>query len=83
MKFNNVELTEETILKARRWFADNARECANDARSGEVKVNDLPAYLASCAKRESDAIAGVYDHSFAFMQMAHYIHTGESVALLP
>lgn len=83
MKFNNVELTEETILKARRWFADNARECANEARDGTVRVNDLPAYLVSCGKREAEAVAGEYDQTFTFMQRAYYIQTGESVALLP
>ena len=35
------------------------------------------------AARKASALAGEFDHTFTFMQRAHYMQTGECVALLP
>lgn len=83
MKFAGVELTEESILKAREWFADNARGCIEEVQNGSVKVNDPESYFKWCEERVKDALAGHNDHTLTFLQRAHYIQTGECVALLP
>lgn len=83
MKFSGVELTDESIQKAREWFRDNALACIEEVRSGEVKVNDPEEYFAWCNERAKNAMEGKSDHTFAFMQRAHFIQTGECVALLP
>lgn len=82
-KFAGVELTEETIQKTRKWFADNAQGCIDEVRSGKVKVNDPEAYYAWREESINDALAGRNDHTVTFLQRAHFIQTGECVALLP
>lgn len=76
-------LTQESIQAARQWFADNALACIAEAREGAVKVNDPEAYYLECRQRHEDALAGKYDHTFTFVQRAHFIQTGEMRALLP
>jgi hypothetical protein len=90
MKFSGVELTAESIKAAHEWYADNARACIAEVKSGAVRVNDDAAYFAW---RESDAAthdahangtaSAEYRYSFAFLQRAHTIQTGECIALLP
>lgn len=78
-----VQFTPETIAAARQSFADGAMACIEEVQSGAVHVNDPEGYFAwrrECARR---ALAGEYDHSFAFWQRAVYIQTGECPALLP
>lgn len=83
MKFAGTKITQESILKAREWFADNCDACIEEATSGAVFVNDLPSYILWREKQKAEVLAGKHDHTFTFMQKAHYIQTGESVALLP
>lgn len=83
MKFNGVTLTQETIIAARQWFADNAQACIDEVTSGAVRVNDPETYFEWRRQSAADSLAGKNDHTFTFMQRAHYIQTGESVALLP
>jgi len=83
MKFAGTKITQESILKAREWFADNYDACIEEAASGAVFVNDLPSYIIWREKQKAEVLAGKHDHTFTFMQKAHYIQTGESVALLP
>ena len=83
MKFNGVELTQETILATRQWFADNAMACIAEVESGAVKVNDPEKYFAWRKESAANSLAGKNDHTFTFMQRAHYLQTGECVALLP
>ena len=82
-KFAGVELTEESMQKTREWFADNAQGCIDEVVSGDVRVNDPETYFQMCETRKEDAIAGRYDNTLAFLQRAHYIQTGECIALLP
>jgi hypothetical protein len=81
-QFNGVVLTEDTMQKTREWFANNARECIEEVRSGEVKVNDPEAYYTWCEERAKRALEGHYDHTFAFLQRAYFIQTGKSIAFL-
>jgi hypothetical protein len=83
MKFNGVTLTQDTIQKARQWFADNAQACIDEVRSGEVKVNDPESYFEWRKQSASDTLDGKNDHTFAFLQCAYWIQTGECIALLP
>lgn len=83
MKFNNVELTEETILATRKHVADIAQACIDDAVSGKTKVNDLENYCQWRNGHIKDGMAGFHDHTFAFLQRAYWIQTGEMIGLLP
>lgn len=78
-----VALRNESIQAARQWFHDNALACIAEVESGEVKVNDLEKFRAWKTESAADALAGKYDHTLAFLQRAHFIQTGECVALLP
>jgi hypothetical protein len=80
--FAGVELTAETIQRTRQWFADNAQACIDGAESGRTQVNDLGRYVAWRRQCIADSLAGKGDHTFAFLQRAHFIQTGESVPLL-
>ncbi len=82
-KFNGVTLTSETILATRQWFADNDQACIDEAVSGQVRVNDLPSFIEWKKQSIADGLVGKWDHTFAFLQRAYFIQTGESVALLP
>lgn len=86
MKFAGVEITQESIISARQWYADNCHACIDEVLSGRVVLPSHTAPLDYFAWQKSQAtksMAGEYDHSLAFMQKAHYLQTGESVALLP
>ena len=76
-------LTNETILQTRQWFADNAMACIAEVKSGEVRVNDTAKYFAWREQSASDALAGKFDHSLAFLQRATFIQTGICHAILP
>lgn len=78
-----TKLTEASIQAARQWYADNAQACIDEVASGAVRVNDVQSYYTWCRQRAEDALAGLYDHTLAFLQRAHYIQTSECIALLP
>ena len=77
-----VTLTDETIAATRAWYIDNAEKCIKQAQSGEVRVNNLKEYVQGQTLRIVNMTAGCYDNTLGFIQMAYYIQTGESVALL-
>jgi len=81
-KFNGVTLTPDSIQKTRQWFADNAQACIDEVASGAVRVNDPESYFEWRRKQIADSLAGRSDHTFTFLQHAHYLQTGECVALL-
>lgn len=81
--FNGTPLTDETINATRQWFADNAQACIDEAVRGDVRVNDLAGYTAQQLERAASSLRGEGDHTFTFLQRAHYIQTGECVTLLP
>lgn len=82
MKFNDTEITQETIQRTRQHFADIAQGCINEAISGEVKVNNLQSYIEWQHGSIEYALSGKNDFTFTFMQRAYWLQTGEMVALL-
>lgn len=81
-RFNGVTLTPESLAAARQWYADNWRLCLEEAESGRQSVNDLATYRAWCLANMEKALTDTR-LSFAMLQRAYFIQTGESVALLP
>lgn len=92
MKFNGVEITQEIIVRTRQHFADNCTLCAASAieygsipkdqlQEGKFFVNDLAGYIADRQAVALDFIEGKNDNSFTFWQRAHWLQTGECVAL--
>ncbi|KAF1011077.1 MAG: hypothetical protein E5299_01498 [Burkholderia gladioli] len=79
--FNGVVITDETIKKTRQWYADNAAHCIAEAESGTVRVNDLDEYRKWRQQQAARSLDGLDDHTFAFLQRAYFIQTGESVPL--
>lgn len=85
-KFNNEEITQESILLTRQHFADIRQDCIDEVLNGTVKLpsHTLQAdYSARCRQRAEDDLAGINDHSLTFLQRAYWIQTGKSIALLP
>jgi hypothetical protein len=82
MRVNNVEITEETILKTRQYFINNHRACIDDAISGRTRVNDLQGYIRSEEDRIFGLEEGLSDHTLTFVQAALWIQTGECIAIL-
>lgn len=83
LKFNGLQLTEESILKTRNWFHDNSLACIEEVKSGKVYVNDQEYYFNWRKEEAKEYLEGKSDHTLTFLQRAYYIQTGESVALLP
>jgi hypothetical protein len=83
LKFNGVELTEESIQKTRKWFSDNSIACIEEVKSGKVRVNDRESYFEWMNRSAKEYMEGQHDYTVAFLQRAYFIQTGESVALLP
>ena len=81
--FAGVKLTPESMTAARQWYADNWKALLSDAESGRRRVNDLATYRAWCERAAEQALDVSRIPSFAMLQRAHFIQTGESVALLP
>lgn len=76
-------ITPESIQAARNWFAANALACIAEVKEGRVKVNDPERYFEECRERHDAVLRGESDHTFALLQRAHYIQTGEMRPLLP
>lgn len=81
-RFAGVDLTPETMQRTREWFADNSRKCIEEAQSGHTRVNDLESYVAWREQCAADSLAGKGDHTFAFLQRAHFMQTGTMIPLL-
>ncbi|WP_124115428.1 hypothetical protein [Paenibacillus xylanexedens] len=83
MRFNGLELTEESIQKTRQLFADISLACIEEVECGKVRVNDPESYFAWRKEEAKEVMEGKADHTLTFLQRAYYVQTGESVALLP
>lgn len=81
-RFNNTELTEQTMQETRQFFADNKDACIAEVLSGAVKVNNNESYFKWMLEMKAEALCGGQDHIFTFLQRAYYIQTGECIALL-
>lgn len=75
-------MTNELIIKTREHFVSVERACIEEAVSGKVRVNDLASYIQWCERNIEAHLAGQSDHTFTFRQYAHYLETGQCVALL-
>ena len=82
LKFNNVELTEETILKTREYFYNVCIECVNGAINSEFYVNNVDNYIQFKKENAESYINGEFDHILSFLQKAYHIQTGKNVPLL-
>lgn len=82
MRVNGIAITHETILKTREHFADNARACINDVRSGTLRPNNPERYIAEEQSLIADILDGKSDHTLTFVQRALWIQTGECPPLL-
>lgn len=78
-----VALTNESIQAARQWYHDNALACIAAVKNGEYRVNDEARYFKDMEENAQEYLDGKWDHTLAFLQRAHFIQTGECVALLP
>ena len=83
MKFNRIEITQESINLARLDFAGIYERCIQGAMDGTMFVNDLEGYILNQEACISEVMQGDYDHSLTFMQRAYYLQEGEMLALLP
>ena len=77
MIFATVEITTQTIDRTREHFAELGRQCIADAKSGATYVNDLPSYVIWQRANIKRFLAGDFDHTFTFLQRAHWLQTGE------
>ena len=82
--FNNVLLTEETIMKTRKFFSDNCYACIEEVKQGKSKVY-IPheEFFEYEENKAQGYMNGDNDNILSFLQRAYYIQTGKSVALLP
>lgn len=83
MRFNSVEINQESILKTRLHFAEIYQRCIDGAKNKDFYVNDLEGYILSEEAKISEVMQGDYDHTLTFMQRAYYLQEGEMIALLP
>ena len=83
MKFNRVEITQESINLTRMHFAEIYQRCIQGAKDGTMYVNDVEGYILNQEACISEIMQGDYDHSLTFMQRAYYLQEGEMLALLP
>lgn len=78
---NRVQLTDQTITKTCKWFADNAQGCIDEVLSGIVKVNDQDTYIKTKEVLKESYLSHEFELGFWFYQRALYIQTGENVPL--
>lgn len=74
------------MQRTRENFFDNAKACITEVKNGRVKLPShtfLGDYFDECEKRGQAALNGEYDHTLTFLQHAHWIQTGDMIALLP
>jgi len=81
--FNGEELTESTLKKTDKHFADIHQGCIDEVLSGKVEVNDKEKYFKSCKERKEKSIKGLSRDNLTYLQRAYWIQTGDCIALLP
>lgn len=80
--FAGVELAPETMQRTREHFAGLCQSCIDGAKGGTMFVNDVESYVAWQERNRAHALEGKSDHTFTFLQRAHYLQTGVDVPLL-
>jgi len=81
--FNNKKLTEKTLLKTDKYFADICQGCIDEVINGDVTVNDKESYFEYNLKRKKEYLKGINRNTLGYLQQAYYIQEGEMIALLP
>lgn len=81
MKFNNLEITEEMILKTREWYISNRRAVILEIQSEKYFVNDKNEAIKFELNFIDDITSGKCDDKPYFLQKAYFIHTKESIPL--
>jgi len=81
--FNGEQLTPETIEKTKEHFVDIYKKCIAQAKTGEMKVNDLESYIVWQEKNIAAIFEPKDSYSFTFVQRAYWLQTGQMIALLP
>lgn len=81
--FNNTELTNDTILKTDKHFANICKECIDGAINKDFHVNDLDRYIQDKKRHMNNYIKGLNRNTLTYLQRAYWIQTGELIALLP
>jgi len=77
-----MTMTKENRDATRAHFVDIYRRSIHEAESGTMRPNNLASYVAWQNQVIADTLAGKYDHTFTFLQRAHWLETGECPALL-
>lgn len=78
-----TQLTQESIIKARQWYAENSLAQAEAVKSGKTIIyGDKKLFFIKKEKEAQEFLSGKYDNGLGLRQRAHYIQTGESVPLL-
>jgi len=77
-----VTLTDQTILKTNKWYADNAQGCIDEAVSGTVFVNNLDQYIEEKTARKAQFLSGDFKLWLGYYQQAYFIQTGQDVPIL-
>lgn len=83
MIYAGVTITPETVARTREHFVANKRECIAAAQCGEMYVKDIASYVQRTEETIAHIEAGGWDHTFTFMQRAHWLQTGVDIPLLP
>lgn len=82
-QFNGLEITSDAMFKTRKHFIDLSIESIQEVLNGNIKVNDFNDFIKWKTNTIKLINNGGSDHTFTFMQHAHYIQTGNTIALLP
>jgi len=75
--FAGVELTPESVQAARQWYHDNAKAIIAESGDRDGFWQRAADSALTIGKPGGERV------SVAFLQKAHFIQTGESIALLP
>ena len=83
--FNNVSLTESSIIKTRKYFYYLSLDRINEVLKGETFLNnekDVKDFIFFELNNAKKYLLGDNDFKPYFLQHAYYIQTGESLPLL-
>lgn len=82
MKFNNVEITQESFNKAKQFYIELSNELIRQVVSKELKVNDPEQYIKD-RKNHIDFLKNMkVTSNFTILQRAYFEQTGDMMALL-
>lgn len=81
--YNRVLITPKTLTETYKHFADIQQGCIDEVLNGRVRVNDQKDYISKRkAEKEEYLNMNSSNYTFTFLQRAHWLQTGECVALL-